>query len=321
MSAKTETVTAPKFWSRVLERNPIVAVTGVNYYPLARGLPSNNIPLQEHKGMVLEYDLAANKWPVTGPLPCDQGWDGRDKRQMFAIGALVYLWADEKDPPPFSGVKFWAKYLIYEREISLNELVKSRIVVPKAFVMTDFDCPKTDENLDRLTRVLYRNYRFTDCTVFDSGGSFHLIFSDLVDPKHIPWHYGRLIRSFAETTLPGRRHIFDRIGSDLQSFWNNPLKIEGICEDILGMICHYNETVDRGIPFMIDLRYIAHSLLELLRFLENGRGGFGYLRISDNPKYATSPVVIVEHINGNFTRHGIDNLFAGGTQLKLPDLS
>ena len=320
MSAETEKITSAEFWSRLLEQYPIVAVTGTNYYPLVHGLPSSNIPLQEHKGMLLENDLANNQWPVTGPLPCDQGWEGRDRRQMFAMGSLVYLWIDEKDPPPFNGVKLWAKYLIYEREMSLNDLVKSRMVIPKALVMTDFDCPNTDENLDRLTRVLCRNYGFADWTVFDSGGSFHLVLSGLVDPKHIPWHYGRLIKSFADTTLPCRRQIFEGIGNDLQSFWDNPFKIKKVCGDILGMICHYDEVVDKGIPFMVDLRHIAHSLMELLGFLETGRGSFGYLRISDNPKYTLPPIVISKQINGNFMRHETINLFTGDVQLKLASL-
>ena len=118
MLVDSELRTAPKLWADLLREYPIVAVTGVHYWPVPHGQSSGGFPLCDFKGMMLDDDLRDGRWPTDTEGRWGSWWN-RDSRQQFAIGSLVYVWVDEKGEPPFGPEKAGAKYFCYEQEMSL----------------------------------------------------------------------------------------------------------------------------------------------------------------------------------------------------------
>lgn len=310
MLAEAGPIVAPVFWGRVIEQNPIVAITGASYIFRGHGVPSGNIGLPLHKGMLVEDEL------MEGRIP----WMERMGRgEAFAIGALVYMWRVEGDTVPYFRAKTGAKYLCYEME-ELERFRNHEGVTPVAKVMVDFDCQNSDENLRRIIGIMESDFRHIGWTIFDSGASFHLVFDGFVSPSHLPWHFGRIVDKFAKTSSVQRRHIFEGFGKALQESWWDLNSVEKISKEMLENICHYSDSVDSRLPFTVDLRHMAHSMLELLKFLGTGVGSFGFLRISDIYPYKLPPVVIA--CGGNlgetkfFDRVGLlENI-----QLRLPSL-
>lgn len=304
------------YWADLLNRLPVVAVTGVNYYAAAHGEPSANLPWNDHQGMLLEDQLAENRWPTYrrhGGLEEKLG-------QQFALGSLVYAMFSGHDGPPYAFRKSWAKYLCYEEENSLAELTERRIVAPMAWVMVDFDCPTGDTRLTTILEILQETYPLGNWSVFDSGGGYYFLLEDLVSPRNVPWHWGKLVENFAATALPQRQHIFEGIGRDLQKYWDNPRQLRCISRDIISMICHYDDHVGEKIPFIIDLRHMAHSLDERLKCLQNRSKSFGFLRLSQKFLYSLPPVAVAKYS----PQTGVELLFEGtvfqSPQLPLPEI-
>lgn len=279
------------YWADLLDRMPVVAVTGVNYYVAAHGEPSANLPWHDHKGMLLENQLAENRWPTF------RRHDGLEEKlgQQFALGSLAYAMFAGRDGPPYAVRKAWIKHLCYEEENSLADLTERGIVAPMAWVMVDFDCPTGKNNLAEILGILRKTYPLGNWSVFDSGGSYYFMLEDLVSVRGIPWHWGKLVTNFACTTLPNRRHIFEGIGKDLQKYCNHPVKLSRLSHDILSTISHYDEPLGEKIPFKIDLRHMAHSLQELLGFFQKKTGSFGFLRLSQKFPYSLSPVAVAKY--------------------------
>lgn len=302
----------------LLDRFPIVAITGANYYPLAPGEPSANMPLQDHGGMFLETTLRGNSWPIR------RSHGGLKERsgQQFALGSLVYAMFEGNDSPPYLDRKTWAKHLCYEKENSLSELTEMGVVTPMAWVMVDFDCPIGEGNLETILPVLQTTYPLGNWSVFDSGGSYYFLLEDMVGVKGVPWHYGKLVTKFACTALPGRRHIFEGIGRDLQKYWDDHRQLSRLSNDILDMICHYDVPPEgKKIPFIIDLRHMAHSLQEFLQYFQEKTGTFGYLRLSKKFPYDLPPVAVAKYS----PKAGVKMLFDGtvfqSRQLQLPGIT
>ena len=322
MTPDSELHTAPVLWANLLQEYPIVAVTGVHYWPAPHGQPSTNIPLHDHQGMLLDEIFDKGRWPVDGFGPFMRRWENRDKRHRFALGSLVYVWADKKEGPPYDWEKLAAKYFCYEQEMSLKFMTETKIVSPMAVPLFDFDCINSQENLARIVSVMSENYKFCDWSILDSGGSFHLVVNSLVKPEHLPWHFGKLVKSFAGTSAPYRQHIFKGFGNVLMTSWKDHKEILRISNDMLNSISHYDEGHGKGIHFILDLRYLGHTIQELLRFIETREGSFGYIRISDKMdklEYQVPPYVVADHdANKNIVNYypflARDNLYS---QLRL----
>jgi hypothetical protein len=316
MPAETKRlITAPIWWGNILEQFPIVAITGANYYPAPHGAVSSHLPLWDYKGMLLESDLKSGRWPTWDEM--QRGYWPDKSRQLFAIGALIYFMTGQVDDKPFYPRKYFAKHLCYEMENRLVDLVQRDVLSPQAWVMADFDCVNTLDNSTRIVNVFSKYYSNENWSLFDSGGSFHWVLEQPIPPRNLPWHLGRLVGAFAETALADRRHIFAGISKDLQKYFQNPLAIISLSQDILATISHYDEAgQNRGIPFIIDLRHLAHSLLEWVRFQETHEGSCGFLRISHKwPDYKTPPYLIAR----NRLRRGIRNFASpGGLALQYP---
>lgn len=299
------------YWADLLDRLPVVAVTGVNYYAAVHGEPSANLPWCDHRGMFLETQLAENRWPTF------RRYGGMEEKlgQQFALGSLAYAMFAGNDGPPYAIRKAWAKHLCYEEENSLVELTERGIVAPMAWVMVDFDCPTGKNNLEEVLGILLKTYPLGNWSVFDSGGSYYFLLEDLVGVRGVPWHWGKLVTNFACTTLPNRRHIFEGIGGDLQKYWDNSRQLRRISRDIISMICHYDDPVGEKIPFIIDLRHMAHSLDEWFEYLQKRSKSFGFLRLSQKSPYNSPPVAVAKYS----PQTGVEFLF-NGTVYQRPQL-
>ena len=282
---------APEVWANIINRFPIVAVTGAVYYPHPHGTPSNNIPLPVNEGMGIAEVLSKNEWPqiqtdISHP-------DRQGDKQIFALGSLLYFSPPYNDARPYKKIKSWTKEIV-EGGKTLQDLERFG-VRPLAIVMADMDCSNTEENLWKISSILSKNYKDDDLAIFDSGESFHIVFKKFVEPRHIPRCYGEIIQSFVETAPVDQRYIFEKIGQDLQKYWDQPDIVRGVCDSIIDKISHYDDPSSSGIHFMVDLRWMAHTILELLTYLDTKTGGFGYLRISDKPGCDSPPRGILSH--------------------------
>ena len=305
------------YLANLLGKLPVVAVTGVNYYPAAHGESSANLPWCDHQGMLLENQLAENRWPTF------RRYGGLEEKlgQQFALGSLAYAMFAGSDRPPYAVRKAWAKHLCYEKENSLGELTESGTVTPMAWVMVDFDCSTGETNLAAILKVLRETYPLGNWSVFDSGGSYYFLQEDLVGVKNIPWHWGNLVTHFASTAPPYRRHIFEGIGRDLQKHWDNPVKLSRLSHDILDMICHYDAPPGEKTPFIIDLRHMAHSLRELLLFFQNKTKSFGFLRLSQKHPYRLPPVAVARYSPKTGVKLLFDGVVYPRPQPQLPGIS
>ncbi len=292
MTVENATLTAPKLWGKIIQRNPntIVAITGAHYFPDPHGAASRNIPLPEHKGMLLEQDLLEERFPdveqdhrVGTPFP------KRTSKPVFAVSSPVYVWTGDAGDP--ADQKVWAKTICYENEANLRQMQKWKLVRPKAMLMVDFDCEGTPENIRKISDILQRD-NSKSRYVLKTGNGVHVVDEELIEPIYYPRNLGKLISDFVPTAPPQRRHIIEAFGNDLQKQWWSPEKLRKWSWDALRTFKHYDDTTGPGIPFMLDMRHAAHSIDEYLRFMTTGTGGWGYLRISEKSSTDQPPLVI-----------------------------
>jgi hypothetical protein len=76
--------------------------------------------------------------------------------------------------------------------------------------------------------------------------------------------------------------------------WNNFEELKNICDEILKNVVHFDYKKD-GYRHPVDTRWMAHSILELLKWQETKEGGFGYLRISGKDANSDEPFVVARH--------------------------
>jgi len=318
MTVENVTLTAPKLWGEIVQTNPdtIVALTGAHYFPASRGIASHNIPLPEHKGMLLEQDLLEGLTPeVEHDLRIGIPFPKRVPYPVFAVASPVYVWTGDRGDP--SEQKVWARTICYENEASLKQMRKWKDVQPKAMIMADFDCAGTPKNLKRITDVL-RKDATKSRWVLHTGNSFHLVDEELIEPIRYPWHIGKLINDFASTTHPARRNIIEAFGNELQNHWYHPDKLKRWTKEVLRTFKHYDDTTDDGMPFILDIRHAAHSIDEYLRFMINEWGGFGFLRISGKLSSDRPPVVVArQRPRRNIELLNLSSLRSATRQMRL----
>lgn len=189
-----------------------------------------------------------------------------------------------------------------------------RIKNPMQFLAVDFECQNSQANLTRIVDVLDQDYKFVDWYLFDSGNGFHLIVDGPIPVQHVPLHYGRMVSSFALKGGGYLSHLYKGFGEDLQKYNLMPSKLMPICTDILRTFVHREDKVGKGHVFIIDLRHVAHSILEMLDGLPSG-----FLRVSD--KYGSQPVLIARHTyDEGIVIFSAENYPFGNTTLALEGL-
>lgn len=300
MLAEHTEITAPTLWSRIIRKNvpAMVAVSGVHYFPNRHGELNVNIPLPEHKGMLLEFELCEKLFPQVEeyhspgiPFPKEPAFP------VFALASPIYIWIGEEGDPRDQRV--WAKTICWEQEENLRRMQQLKLIQPKAMLMVDFDCPNTRGNLARISEILQRD-KTSSRWLLSTDNGFHLIDEELFEPIEYPLRIGKLINEFADTAPENRRHIIQAFGNSLMSNCLNTKGLQRWITDILKTFKHYDDTGSDGIPYMIDIRHIAHSVDDYLRFMATKKGGFGFLRISGRKPNGSLPFVVARQIRGSF---------------------
>ncbi len=261
-------VTVAELWVDLLKRHPIVDVFGVVYNEHPHNTRTINYPTYLSKRDLLECDPTSERWPFIRPLVNSNVVIKKNK--IYAMGPLVYLWPPDKKIAPGCEVM--------------------------SFLMIDLDLPKNPKNSSQVISVLESDFHLAKWALIDSGNSYHVIFDALIPPKNIPWHFGDIIKKFAKISQVEDRQLCENFGNDIQKFWNNPEKLTLICGGILSKVTHYDDPKAGGVHFPVDLRWMAHSILELINREGNVHGTFGYLRVNKK-RNNRPPVVIAKSID------------------------
>lgn len=293
------------FWSRLALDAGIVSFTGSTYINHASGTESHNIPLSETEAVSLLPSIRERAW--RGSLSKDSNpiIDATDR--ILALGSLVYICPDMN-----TQIELERAFSQKPDQLTFSDL-ESVGARPMAIVMVDLDCPNSDDNFGRVHQTLKKNYRGTEWSVFDSGNSFHLILNRFVEPIELPKQYGEIIVAFAKDEAEDQKKYFTKIGRDLiESGWD-PKKIITVCEEILEKVSHFDNTPNSsGLHFMVDLRWMAHSLRELINFLQGGQGSFAYLRVGKKNEGGPEPKLkaisrIHKKVNGKIVSTSLDD--------------
>lgn len=235
-------------------------ITGYVYYPHEHGTTGINMPVYQFSSWIYPYSESGSNWPYLR-------LDGRsiyfNGGGLFGIGSPVLLkpGKEGREDPQYM-----------------------------SFVMMDFDCPKSEQNFERVVSTLQGTFSNAPFYLFDSGNSYHLVVDTLVHPGNIPWHWGRLIREFAKTEPDETRGIFDSIGFNLQRNYKDGEAIKEISSWLLKEISHYD--APSGLHFILDLRWVAHSLMDFVNLTRPDKGSFGCLRVSKRGKDGQPPILI-----------------------------
>lgn len=293
MSIEKEGRSTPDFWTRLKLRLSIASFTASSYIRHPHGTPSSNRSLSENHNIYLDHFLLnERRWPT-------------QDHESFAMGSLVYACKSQADLLKIERLKTKRVALSFKELEILG-------AVPMSLVMLDFDCLNTNENLVTIGAVLEKN-DISGWSIYDSGNSFHLIFDKLVEIDDLPKYYGNLIQLFAEVEPTAVRiDYFTKIGQKLADFASNDDEIRRQSERLIKDISHFDDPDPKAISFIIDLRWIAHSLLEYLKFKETKTGSFAYLRTNSPPDRKSEPQLrwisrVHKTSNGRFISTSLDD--------------
>ena len=262
-------ISAPELWRDLVNRHPIVLINGVVYNPGPHGEKRHNFPVYLSKEELLQCDVDDERWPFVKPIVNSNVII--QKNHIFAISPLVYLWPPDKIIAPGCEVM--------------------------SFLMVDLDLPKNSENFSQITSVLESDFQSTKWALIDSGNSYHIVFDALISPKTVPWHFGDIIKKFAKIGPIESKQMCEGFGNYMQEFWDNSEKLNFICEEILAKVTHYDDPKSEGIHFPVDLRWMAHTLLEMIQFDGIVHGTYGYLRVNKKQTGGQMPIVVAKSTN------------------------
>jgi hypothetical protein len=242
-----------KVWLHLLWSSKVGAVACAAYDPHKHGTPGKNNTDNFHL-ITLDSELEKNKYfPELG--------------KIFAVSLLV------------SKNRFGAG--VYgEGEDTFHDEPWMH-TLPLAILGMDFDCPRSDANAKFISERMGKIPG--DWSLLDTGGSYHWLAHGLVPPKYLPFHYGQILKLFAEETDEISAEFFNRAGSCLEKGWNNRKLIEWVIGSIDTNVRHWDEPNKKKAYTYPDVRWMGHTLEELVRFLykptEVKKSGFGYLRV------------------------------------------
>lgn len=269
--------TAAEFWGRLITYNQIVALTGVQYEVHEHGIPSENRLIKEKDGILLDRTL------FKGEIPSFIG-----EKETFAVGSLVWVSEDDEEGYPYLAAKTNVFQWVNEDGKKLRDLEDMRIK-PLAIVSLDLDCPNTEEYRLKIEEAFDRGYPNTDWILFDTGNSFHVLFNEFVEPAELPWYFGDLIIKLSSIDSECDGSEVRRIGEEMQTNCFDRDKLRNLCHWIIDNVVHFDNPTEGKIRSVVDLRWIAHSVFELLKFLEGESNSFAFLRISKKSGLGREP--------------------------------
>lgn len=259
----------PEEWLKILWENNVAAFACAGYELHPHGTPSQNNVLDARNLSGLDYELRSGKY-----LP----WLGSN----FALSLLVSKNNDG------SGV-YEGDWDLYRDEPWLN-------TVPYALLGLDMDCPRSKGNVNCIAKKM-ENFR-DDWSLLETEQSYHLICHHLMPPQNLPFHLGRMLKMFANTTDNISENFFTRAGNCLEKCWNDWTAIRWVVGTIFTNVRHWDEVSGIKVHTFPDAKWVGHTLVELDRFLNEPRycvkSGFGYLRAGPKSTNKSIPTLKAE---------------------------
>ncbi len=154
---------------------------------------------------------------------------------------------------------------------------------PYSFIFIDFESQYErlpERVLSALSKVEENVY------VLVSGGSYHGIIDKLVKPEELPFYTGKMVCMLAEEFKS--RNLLG-YGDDLMKNGHDLNKLKNWCDDVIDKVGHIDGDREKEV-YVIDLRFVAHSMQRLIQFLN-------YL---NNPKLKERPDIYSKYEYGAF---------------------
>ena len=254
-------VTVLDYLVGILESNPrIGAVSAAWYVPIKHGTTPKNWNLFRRRGEALD-ELRRGTWLHNGRIGV--GVDGEryilGLDELMAVGLIFLGWSNEEK----------------KEDLALG------------MPLLDLECRVDKLNLMRMSTALQRYSG--DWSLFVGDESYHLYVNALVPLTHLPWHYGDILErlSAVEPFLHGRRTLLG-LGESLKRDGFDLNRVKRMCFDILENVGHIGDVMGKRALSAVDLRHLAHTLLQTVDFIEGGCPNLGVLRIS--PMFKGGPV-------------------------------
>lgn len=304
--------TAPMLWARVLEENGIAAITGAWYPSYTHGVEVVNrgalfrtkeVSADLRKGIVPGGDqifaigsIAFGRWCKA---LSDTKIEARKSQSPIILSTSNPIRSVGPQLSFLKDVGSWKPSSPLQSEIRSNP---SR----QYFVLLDFECEVDELNQQRIIEVLKLHPK--DWSLLISDGSYHVVFESTVCTHFsLIQEYGRIIKMFTLAAQNSLSHIFTAFGDDFEhgaeekvinenfpyySRMEDEARVVVGCNAILTAVSHINKPVREGLTFILDLRHMAHTILDLIKANHEGTDRLGVLRITTKPGYDRPPLVI-----------------------------
>ncbi|MDO8265057.1 MAG: hypothetical protein Q7T34_01650 [Candidatus Parcubacteria bacterium] len=296
-SGMGESLTAPKFFSRLLTKHPeILQVSMVSYLPALHGVASPDIYREYLPALTEISALARGEWRKVLPA----------EKEIVAIGSTV----DVCDIA-------CCDHSLKSHEGTLQDLRErwhngDPIIAgaQKSFVFLDLETHGR-ETLEAAEGVLMG--KNCDWYILDSGAGFHIVLDKLVGLDDLAGEYGRVISDFGKYL---EKPSLEGWGNDLINNGKKARKLEAWCEDALKYCGHGDESVwkEGKEVHMVDLRYVAHRLRSVMKYQQAlarcgdiasapQEIGGAYLRISTKGQdLLPPPVLVAQRVGQSYRR-------------------
>ncbi len=268
-----ETLTSYDVWRKILGGKPIDLVFPFDYSPVPSGKPGERIGARRPSGLRLycsteEFLWTLRNWERREP----ERWKGTDT--LLGVTSIVGVGIAQEEE--------W-EHVLAGGYVDYDDWLFVRDWEPKeerSLLFIDMEIPYSDKTtgmiIDKIVNMRIDGY------LLRSDKAYHLISDELTRLDELPARYGKLINVFAGDE-PRWQWARD-IGNALINAQDKE-DVKRVCNYILNRIGHYGEEGERW--FLIDLRYIAHSLLE-----------FPILRISSKEGYPIPPTLLARFKDG-----------------------
>ncbi|PIZ60772.1 hypothetical protein COY20_00840 [Candidatus Shapirobacteria bacterium CG_4_10_14_0_2_um_filter_40_12] len=289
------------WWEITKDCLPDTRFTGTFYVP-----PTNHGVYPDNRDVIVSADDLSNIHPR---IP-----------EVFAIGAICYgeeltsIPMDDGEPDVNDLETLVSPYFTYQPELPG---LKKLHIIPESttsnfdhslFCLVDFDCAIDHLNARRIINTLSKS-RFGNWSLLDSGGSYHLVLDNRgFNAGQLIQTYAELIQLFSPDSSIVNRNVAELFAQDITlgselidiPFGDTMIRdqemIRQACYRVLQDFRHPDTPNDGRPTFFLDIRFIAHAILQILKFYNGNTDSFGTLRITAGKNYSSPPVLIARSI-------------------------
>jgi len=317
-------ITARDLWREITKDClPNTRFTGTFYVP-----PTSHGVYPDNRNVIVSSAELLNIYPRTP--------------EVFAVGSLCY--GEELISFPLGDDKFGesdletlvSPYFTYQPE--LPGLKQSPIIPESATsnfdysfsCLVDLDCAIDPLNVQMVIKTLGKS-SFSNWSLLDSGGSYHLMLDNCgFNASQLIQTYAELIRLFSLDSPIVSRNVAGLfvqdiiVGSELmdipfgETMMRDQEMVRQACYRVLQDFRHPDTLNDSRPTFFLDIRFIAHAILQIMQFYNGDIDSFGTLRITAGKNYPTPPVLIAKSEDHQVTLFRYNQAPFVRSQLRLP---